>query len=297
MNELDDPTRLVVITGLSGSGKTVALRAMEDSGFYAIDNLPSRLIPELVDVLRETGQRRVAVSVDVRSAGSIQQLPDFLASVRDRGVALSLLFLDATDESLARRYAETRRPHPLAQPGQTMFRIQELIASERQMLTPLHELGQRLDTSHLNAHKLRAWVQAWLATEARGLAITLMSFGFKLGNPVDADFLFDVRSLPNPYYDSSLRPLTGRDTPVKQFLEAEPAVAATLADLYDFLHRQLPYFRLDNRAVVTIAIGCTGGQHRSVYVAEQLAQRLSREQALVGSADVRVWHRDAIDPS
>lgn len=278
--------RLVIITGLSGSGKTVALRAMEDAGFYAIDNLPSRMIPDLIKFLVEGGERRVAASVDVRSAGSIRELPDMIRLERAAGVDLSVLFLDSTDDALARRYAETRRPHPLADRDDTMFRIQEFIAKERRLLAPLFTLAQRVDTSYLTPHQLRSWIQRWLALEARRMTISIMSFGFKRGVPIDADFLFDVRSLPNPHYDPTLRPLTGLDEPVRAFLASESRVQDTVADIGYFLQRQLAGFAGDNRMLMTIAIGCTGGQHRSVYVAEKLADTLKDQWA------VRAWHRD-----
>jgi RNase adapter protein RapZ len=279
--------RMVIITGLSGSGKTVALRALEDAGFYAIDNLPSGLIPELVKELDTTGERRVAVSIDVRSAGSIQELPEMLTQVRAAGQNLSVLFFDSSDDALVRRYAETRRPHPLASLDDTSFRLQEFIASERRLLEPIATIAERFDTSFITPHQLRAWIQRWLADESREPRVTFMSFGFKRGVPNDADFLFDVRSLPNPHYDPLLRPQSGLDKAVCEFLEAHASVAQTVSDINDFLRRQVPLFQADNRAVLTIAIGCTGGQHRSVYIAEQLALTWT-----LGRQPKGAWHRD-----
>ncbi|NTV11232.1 MAG: RNase adapter RapZ [Zoogloea sp.] len=262
--------QLVLISGLSGSGKSIALNVLEDAGYYVVDNLPATLLHELVLNLQEAGYERTAVAVDVRSGSSIAALPAEVA--RLRGLCdLRFIFLDARNDTLIARFSETRRKHPLANEDVTLA---EAIARERDALSPLAELGHRMDTSETHPNTLRAWVKEFLALAA-GAQITLLfqSFGFKHGIPVDADLVFDVRCLPNPYYDPQLRPFTGRDAPVVAFLEAAPEVARMAEDIRQFVANWLPAYIRDNRSYLTVAIGCTGGQHRSVYLAEWLAAR------------------------
>jgi RNase adapter protein RapZ len=270
--------QLVLISGLSGSGKSVALNVMEDSGHYVVDNLPATLLPQLVSHLRAAGYQRVAVAVDVRSGASIAALPRQVESLRNMVDDFRFLFLDARDDTLIARFSETRRRHPL---GDDSMTLAEAIAKEREALEPISELGQRFDTSDIAANTLRNWVKQFMNLEA-GSQITLLfqSFGFKHGIPVDADLVFDVRCLPNPHYDPVLRPLTGRDQPVIDFLEKVPEVERMIYDIQGFVASWLPAYVHDNRSYLTIAIGCTGGQHRSVYVAEQLGARF-REHARV----------------
>jgi UPF0042 nucleotide-binding protein len=276
--------QVVLLSGVSGSGKSVALKALEDAGFYCVDNLPADLIASLVDYASERGEKTVAISADARSRESLGKLPQIVEAVRARGNDVRVIFLDATNESLARRFAETRRPHPLAREGQALT---EAIAEERQVLAWLAEIGHRIDTSALTAAQLRGWVQDLVVTGRSRLVLTFESFGYKGGVPLDADYVFDARCvLPNPHYDPQLRPLTGRDPEVVAYLERETEAHLLIEDIQRFLQRWLPKFLLDQRATLTVAIGCTGGRHRSVFVAEQLGARFASEHEVV------VRHRD-----
>lgn len=278
-------THLIVISGLSGSGKSIALRLLEDSGYYCVDNLPCSLLSGLLDELEDQGIRQIAVAMDTRSGRQVENLPHRLATLRREVPGLCFLFLDASDDVLLKRYSETRRRHPMAHTDQTLL---ESIRAERRLLAPLSALGHRIDSSHLRPAGLRRWVLQFVdiegqevgrggggQKEGKGRRLTLLfeSFGFKHGLPQDADLVFDVRCLPNPYYDPHLRPLTGQDTPVADFLEAQDDVRRLREDIESFLRRWLPAYQQDNRAYLTVAIGCTGGQHRSVYLAEWLAKR------------------------
>jgi len=270
--------QLVLISGMSGSGKSVALNVMEDCGHYVVDNLPSALLPQLVTHLRGAGYQRIAVAVDVRSGGSIAALPRQVETLRAMIDDVRFLFLDARDATLIARFSETRRRHPLGDDGVTLA---EAIAREREALALISEIGHRIDTSDLAANTLRNWVKSFMELEASSqITLLFQSFGFKHGIPVDADLVFDVRCLPNPHYDPLLRPLTGKDQPVIDFLEKEPQVGQMADDIYRFIASWLPSYVNDNRSYLTVAIGCTGGQHRSVYIAEQLAGRF-RETARV----------------
>ena len=267
--------QLVLISGLSGSGKSVALNVMEDSGHYVVDNLPSALLPQLVTHLRGAGYQRIAVAVDVRSGSSIAALPRQVEALRAMVGDVRFLFLDARDETLIARFSETRRKHPL---GDETVTLAEAISREREALALISELGHRLDTSDLSANTLRNWVKSFMQLEA-GSQITLLfqSFGFKHGIPMDADLVFDVRCLPNPHYDPVLRPLTGRDKPVIDFLEKVPEVGQMVDDIYAFVASWLPSYVNDNRSYLTVAIGCTGGQHRSVTFAWLLNKALKEK--------------------
>ncbi len=285
---MPDPKRIVIVSGLSGSGKSVALKLLEDRGFYAVDNLPATLIPALVDELEHAPniESGLAVSIDVRSLETIAALPHILESLRNRGIDCRVLFLNASDEAITRRFSETRRPHPLSArlPGE----IGRCIREERRMLEEVASLAHCIDTSNIGANTLRAWVNDWIALDQAQLILSFQSFGFKHGIPIDADFVFDVRVLPNPYYDPRLRPLGGNSEPVRAFLEADLNVGRMIDDIAGFLLRWLPSFSGDLRAAVTVAIGCTGGQHRSVYVAHELARRFGTDQ------QVLVRHRDLV---
>ena len=270
--------QLILISGLSGSGKSVALRLLEDNGYYCVDNLPATMLTDVVALYSEQGYEHVAISVDTRSAPTLAALPEVMASLKAMRVDVRLIYLEATTEVLVQRFSETRRRHPLSGNGLT---VEECIRLEREMLEHIHELGHRIDTSHLSANALRAWVKVLVDADADCLTLVFESFGFKHGLPLDADFVFDVRCLPNPYYEVALRPLTGQDEAICSFFEGEASVAQMLADIRQFLQHWLPRFRQDNRSYVTVAIGCTGGQHRSVYLAEQLAKAFAGEQVLL----------------
>ncbi|MDR2240566.1 MAG: RNase adapter RapZ [Zoogloeaceae bacterium] len=272
--------QLILISGLSGSGKSVALRALEDAGHYCVDNLPATLLSPLVRELREEGCERVAVAIDVRAGSSIAALPQQLRDLQAAGVSTCFVFLDARDETLIARFSETRRGHPLANDNTTLA---EAIVRERGMLENVAGLGNRIDTSGLTPNALRAWVRD-LARPAvlPGLTLLFESFGYKHGIPLDADLVFDARCLPNPHYDPRLRPLTGRDPEVARFLEAQAEVRKMAEDIRRFLDEWLPAYVRDNRSYLTVALGCTGGQHRSVYLAEWLVgQFRARVQVLV----------------
>ncbi|HEX6633213.1 MAG TPA: RNase adapter RapZ [Usitatibacter sp.] len=279
--------QLVLLSGVSGSGKSVALKALEDAGFFCVDNLPADLIGPLADYAMARGEQKVAISADARSRESLGSLPEIVEKERERGNDVRVIFLDANDESLARRFSETRRPHPLAREGQVLA---ESISEERGVLAWLAEIGQRIDTSSLTPSQLRGWIQDLVVTDRTRLALIFESFGFKGGAPLDADFVFDARCvLPNPHYDPELRALTGTDPEVVEFLERETQANILVEDIQRFLQRWLPRFVLDQRASLTVAIGCTGGRHRSVYVANQLAERFASDYPVV------LRHRDLKD--
>lgn len=274
---------LILISGLSGSGKSVALHLLEDAGYYCVDNLPVVMLTILVRMLKDEGISKVAVAIDARSGDGIELLTDKLTLLEKEGARATFIFLHASQEVLLKRYSESRRRHPLAASGQT---LEEAIRAESALLEPISTLGHRIDTSNLKANALREWIRQFIES-APGSGLTLMfeSFGFKHGVPLDADFVFDVRCLPNPHYDANLRPLTGKDEPVIDFLEAEAEVRRMRDDISRFIATWLPCFIRDNRNYLTVAIGCTGGQHRSVYIAEWLAREFA------DSARVLVRHR------
>ena len=269
--------RIILITGISGSGKSVGLKALEDAGYFCVDNLPPTLLRALVAARLEEGGDNLAVSMDVRSARSLGGLPADLAWLRAQGHDVKSLFLTAKTDSLIARFSETRRSHPLSHrsavtdSADERRTLTECILAEREMLAGIEEISHVIDTSGMRANKLRAWIKNLVESDQSPLTILFESFAFKFGVPLDADLVFDVRTLPNPHYDEKLRPLTGRDLPVQEFLLAQPDAVALLADIRGFIERWLPAFKNDNRGYLTIAIGCTGGQHRSVYFAERLA--------------------------
>lgn len=264
---------LILISGLSGSGKSVALRLLEDSGYYCVDNLPVPMLTRLAATLLEDGWKKMAVAIDARSGDGIAELPAQLEAVSKQGVPWRLLYLDARDDVLLKRFSETRRKHPLGAEGVTLI---EAIRAERAQIEPVAQYGHRIDTSELKANTLRTWVKQFVDKEAQqGLTLLFQSFGFKNGLPQDADLVFDVRCLPNPHYEPALQPLTGRDQPVIEFLEAQPEVLDMRADIAKFVARWLPSYVADNRAYLTVGIGCTGGQHRSVYLVEWLAKQFA----------------------
>jgi len=262
--------QLVLISGLSGSGKSIALKALEDAGYYVVDNLPAMLLPQLVGALHNAGYARCAVAADVRSGESIAALPGQMNFLRELINDLRFIFLDARDDTLIARFSETRRPHPLAGDG---ISLEEAIHRERDVLENISVLGHRIDTSDMRPNTLRAMIRDFIEAKAGdGLILMFQSFGFKYGIPLDADMVFDVRCLPNPHYDPLLRPLTGFDAEVAAYFKTQPEVARMVEDIRAFVAAWLPDFIRDNRSYLTVAIGCTGGQHRSVYIAERLGE-------------------------
>ena len=277
--------QLVLLSGLSGSGKSVALKVLEDAGYFAVDNLPTTLIPALVDSLMP-GTIKIAISIDARSGDTVATLPAVVSDMAARGIECRVIFLEANDDALLRRFSETRRPHPLAE--RITGGVAACIIEERRMLGDIAELGHRIDTSDVSPNTLRGWIKDWLKLDRSRIALTFQSFGFKHGIPLDADFVFDARFLPNPFYDPQLRPLSGRDAPVKAFMAADPNVERFISDIAEFLLRWLPSFARDNRVGLMIAVGCTGGQHRSVHIIEELALRFSvGRQVLIRHRDIR----------
>ena len=266
--------KLTLVTGLSGSGKSIALATLEDMGHYCVDNLPLGLLPALTEDLCGR-EERLAVGIDVRNpAEELDRLGDMLERLASTGVSTEIIYLEARTEILIRRYRETRRPHPLASAEAS---LEEAIARERALLEPLALRAHlRIDTSDLNVHQLRRLIQGCIAPERERVGITprICSFGFKHGVPMDADFVFDVRCLPNPHWNQQLRPLTGKDAPVQEFLHSHEEVERMFEQLRDFLLNWLPAFEQEGRRHLTVAIGCTGGQHRSVYLAERLGSAL-----------------------
>ena len=278
--------QLIIITGLSGSGKSIALRVLEDSGYYCIDNLPATLLPQISHHLDATNQHKVAISIDSRSA-ALEALPNAIDLLKKGGNSVEVLFLESSVETLVKRFSETRRKHPLSNANTTLA---ESILHERELLAGIVEISHHIDTSNLSANALRNYIRELIlksdetnneAGHETGLVLLFTSFGFKNGIPLDADFVFDVRSLPNPHYDPILKPLTGKDAPVQAFLQKEPNVHAMLADIQGYIEKWLPSFIADNRSYLTVAIGCTGGQHRSVYFVEQLSLYFNEQKQQV----------------
>jgi UPF0042 nucleotide-binding protein len=270
------PREIVLVTGTSGSGKSVAMHALEDAGFFCVDNLPPELLRDFLELETRRRDRRIAVAVDVRSAGSLPHLLPLLAQLRSEGVGVQAIFLDASTGALVRRFSETRRAHPLADRGGALV---EAIELERQLLAELRELSTVIDTSQLRPTQLRAWMREMVRAADSRLTLVFESFAFRHGVPLDADYVFDVRVLPNPHYVRELRPLTGRDAAVGAYLSAQPEVVEMLAQIEAFLRRWLPAFEADQRSYLTVAIGCTGGQHRSVWFAERLAEAFGNRAA------------------
>ena len=268
--------QIVLITGMSGSGKSVALHALEDAGFFCVDNLPPELLLPFIALQLKQQTTRVAIAIDVRTASSLPLVPEQLKTLKQQGTTVKSLFLDATTGTLVRRFSETRRKHPLSQPASLQAAtdhrraLVEAIELERELLAGLREQSYIIDTSMIRPSQLQGYVKSLISVQGQQLTLVFESFAFKRGIPGEADFVFDVRMLPNPHYEPELRNLTGRDTPVAAFLQDQPEVTEMLEDIQKFLNRWLDAFARDHRSYVTVAIGCTGGQHRSVYLVEQL---------------------------
>ena len=301
--EVTAAREVVLVTGISGSGKSVALHALEDAGFFCIDNLPPELLRGFLQLEHRLHDQRVAIAVDVRSAGSLPHLLPLMKQLNDEGVRVRSIFLDASTDALVRRFSETRRPHPLSQapegpshrtdddtgytiPGDLELErvsapdghraLIDAIELERELLSELREVSTVIDTSQLRPAQLRLWIRDLMSGTGNRLTLVFESFAFKHGVPLDADYVFDVRILPNPHYVRELRPQDGRDAAVVAYLEAQPDVIEMLGQIDAFLTRWLPAFNNDQRSYLTVAIGCTGGQHRSVYFVEVLARRFAR---------------------
>lgn len=277
---------IIIVTGLSGSGKSIVLRVLEDSSFYCIDNLPATLLPHISQHLNAIHHSKIAISIDSRSA-ALEALPQAIESLKTDGNQVQVLFLESAVETLVKRFSETRRKHPLSNENTTLA---ESIARERDLLSGVVTLGHHIDTSNLSANALRNHVRELISSlqvssekahPNKGLVLLFTSFGFKNGIPLDADFVFDIRSLPNPHYDPILKKLTGKDAAVQTFLANQPAAIEMLADIQHYIQKWLPSFNADNRSYLTVAIGCTGGQHRSVYFVEQLSLHFKQQKQQV----------------
>jgi UPF0042 nucleotide-binding protein len=278
-----------IVSGLSGSGKSIALQALEDIGFYCIDNLPAGLLPHFAEQLRASQNGTItntAVGIDARNRTFLDVLPESLRRLQTLGVDYRIIYLESDDATLMRRFKETRRKHPLTGPETPLL---EGIRLERELLAPLSfNPALRIDTTHTTPHELRARVQDFArAGDLPGMTLLFESFGYKKGIPADADYVFDVRCLPNPHWQLELRPHTGRDQPVIAFLEKQPDVPKMLDDLIRFLERWLPGFEAERRSYLTIAVGCTGGQHRSVYFIERLATHFQQS-----GRKIQIRHRE-----
>ena len=277
------PMEIVIITGMSGSGKSVALHALEDAGFFCVDNLPPELLLDFVDLEQKHQARRVAIAMDVRSATSLPLVPHQLDTLRSRGITVRPLFLDANTDTLVRRYSETRRKHPLSQSesghGEQDERraLTDAIELERSLLAALREQAYVIDSSIIRPSQLQGYVKALTSAPSSQLTLVFESFAFKRGVPSDADYVFDVRMLPNPHYEPALRQQTGRDQPVIDYLKGQAEVDLMLHHIAHFLESWLDALVRDHRSYVTVAIGCTGGQHRSVYLVEQLTARFAAQ--------------------
>ena len=284
--------RLIIVSGRSGSGKSTALDVLEDNNFYCIDNLPAMLLPELAErtlLATELAYPQIAVSIDARNLpNQLERFPELLADLREKHIVCDVLYLDADNETLLKRFSETRRRHPLTNDSRSLA---EAIQEEKTLLSPIIDLADlTIDTSQLNLYQLRDIIKLRLLNKPEpGTAFLIESFGFKRGVPVDADVVFDIRFLPNPYWKPDLRAYCGLDQPIVDYLGEQADVEEMYNDIYTYLAKWLPRFAASNRAYVTIAIGCNGGQHRSVYMAQRLGQALGKELS-----NVQIRHRDVV---
>jgi RNase adapter protein RapZ len=287
MTETTQGMQVVILTGVSGSGKSTALRALEDAGFYCVDNLPIIIVEKLLELSGHTAGEvsRIALGVDAREGRFLSEAPRVIEELREKGANVEVVFLDSSDEILIRRYSETRRRHPLAGEGT----VADGIAAERRALSDLKALaGEVIDTTTLNVHELKRLVsRRFVGTDSTKLGLTVVSFGFRFGIPTHADLVLDVRFLPNPYFIPELKPFPGTDPRVSGFVLSQPDARAFLDRITDLLGFLLPRYRSEGKSYLTIAIGCTGGKHRSVALATALSERLSS-----GGQPVRLWHRD-----
>lgn len=286
--------QIVLLTGISGSGKSVALHALEDTGYFCVDNLPPSLLPQLISTKEMANVDKIAIATDARSADSLSGWRSNIDQLKNGGHDVRIIFLTASTEALITRFSETRRSHPLSHKYMkdndptSRLTLEECILKEREMLSVIEGIEHVIDTSSLSAHQLRHWIQDFISAQAAPLTLLFESFAFKIGVPLDADLVFDVRMLPNPYYDPQLRPLTGKDQPVIDFLNQQPESESLFKDISHFVEKWLPAYKKNNRSYLTVAIGCTGGQHRSVYLTERLMQYFApHEQVLLRHRQLR----------
>jgi RNase adapter protein RapZ len=281
--------KVVVISGISGSGKSVALNVLEDDGYYCIDNLPAQFLQDVVRKLEPQGHPHIAVAIDARSGVSGEEVRELLGGLARYSADMKVLFLNARDDTLIQRFSETRRRHPMTvlssdatgQLTQGQPTLAESITRERDFMAPLQEIALSIDTSDMHPNTLRQWVRDTVGSQRAALTLLFESFAFKHGVPLNADLVFDVRCLPNPYYDPELRPLSGLDIAVANYLRAIPSVQRMVDHVGNFLNTWLPHYLQENRSYLTVALGCTGGQHRSVYCVEELARRFRRTETVL----------------
>lgn len=281
--------KFTIISGRSGSGKSTVLHVLEDRGYYCIDNLPASLLPALAQRITSgtTGIPRVAVSIDARnSSADLEQVPEIIADLKKQDLYAEIIFLDANSQTLLKRFSESRRKHPLSSDS---IGLKEAIDKESELLEPISLLASlSIDTSNMSLHELRDLIRNRLIeNKETGLAVLFQSFGYKNGVPVDADIVYDVRCLPNPFWDTNLRSLTGRDPAVEDFMEQQDEVMQMYADIRDFLQKWLPHYESNNRSYITVSLGCTGGQHRSVFLCEKLGKHF---RTLIKNVQIR--HRE-----
>ena len=276
--------RLFIFTGLSGSGKSVALKTLEDLDFYCIDNLPIKLLDSCISTLVKQGYSNVAISLDVRNPSFLDVLPGEVQNLSKQGVDVKIIFLDSSNESLLRRYSESRRPHPLANEKRTLI---ECIQEERSLLQAIKVDAEHIDTSRLTPQQLKNWVRGLIENKKQQFQLILQSFGFKYGIPQDTDFTFDVRCLPNPFYEKELKNLSGLDLEVETYLNKNVDTVKMVETIYEFANQWLPKFIREGRVILAISIGCTGGQHRSVYLVEQINKKFkSNYRTLIRHRDL-----------
>ena len=265
--------QIILISGLSGAGKSTALRILEDSGYYCVDNLPIAMLEQLVHIYKSYGYAQIAIGIDSKTTALLNQLPEIIKTLRKDEIDVRIIYLDANNSSLLTRYSETRRKHPLYSPNYT---VEESITLERELLADISLIAHRIDTSNLTANDLRRYIKDFVGADFNQLNIIIQSFGFKYALPIDSDFVFDVRCLPNPHYNKDIREYNGSQAPIIEFLNKEPLVQKMLQNIYQMISQWFNEFSQDNRNYLTISIGCTGGKHRSVYLAEQLSKLISK---------------------
>lgn len=266
--------QIIIISGLAGAGKSTALRILEDSGYYCIDNLPPPLLVQLIETYSfASNTKKFAISIDTRSLILLRQLPIALQQLNKLGIEVKIIFLDAKNDSLIKRFSETRRKHPLSTENNT---LKECILEERQELNTIRNIAHIIDTSDLNPMQLKTTIKQFVNIDQSQLNIVIQSFGYKYGMPIDSDLVFDVRCLPNPYYDPKIRDFTGLDKPIINYLSKIDKVKEMIDDIYQFIIKWLKEYESENRSYLTISIGCTGGKHRSVYISEELAKLITK---------------------